>query len=577
MAVLTATIFALLATASSAQSTNSSNEHVWSSVTWVLHGERTPLWGPTVYPALTPLGAQQMFAQGALLRDRYLREDTDEKDATFAPIVGIEKNAIDNTQLSVLTNTDSYMVTSAQAFLQGLYPPIMQAFAQNSGGLGAARFANGSIVNYPLQGYQYPALRTASILDFESIWIGGHIGCTKYTESLLNFKNDLVVATIFNNTQNFYQQLWRQVLHEVFPSSMANFAHAYVLYDYASFRYAHDNKTRSNLTDGELAIMARFASTEQRNKNANLSISGNIADDMIRAIAGRTMAAKTLALLRENIRLGGTSNKINIAFTTLEPFIAWFSLSGLVIGEHMEAFKPLPEPGAMMVFELFSIGGQTDEFPDMENLYIRFLYRNGTDPGDRLTTYSLFNGTQERIPFNQFLSRVSSFDVGTISEWCKICDGVSLFCSNTKHQGTNSDYTGERGATVQPAVAGTIGAAVTLAVIGLAFLLAVLCGGIHFNNNEPKARASTLGGFKGAEKMASDTDLAFAKGGARHERTGSWELRGKKTDVGGQDQGVTASTAGIVVCTRDFTCPSKNLDDDAISEIGHEPVKPREF
>jgi hypothetical protein len=110
--------------------------------------------------------------------------------------------------------------------------------------------------------------------------------------------------------------------HEVFPSSLANFANAYLLYDYASFRYVHDNKTRSNLTDGELATMARFASTEQRNKNANLSISGNYEDDMIRAIAGRTMAAKTLTLLRENIRLGGSANKINIAFTTLEPFIA---------------------------------------------------------------------------------------------------------------------------------------------------------------------------------------------------------------------------------------------------------------
>jgi hypothetical protein len=126
---------------------------------------------------------------------------------------------------------------------------------------------------------------------------------------------------------------------------MANFANAYALYDYASFRYAHDNRTRSNLTDGELSIMARFASMEQRNKNANSFIPGNYEDDMIRTISGRTMAAKTLTFLRENIRLGGTANKINIAFTTLEPVIAWFALSGLVIGEHAEEFKPLPEPG----------------------------------------------------------------------------------------------------------------------------------------------------------------------------------------------------------------------------------------
>jgi len=351
MAILSATVLALLVTCSAAQSTsaNASIEHVWSSVAWVLHGERTPLWGPALYPALTPLGAQQMFAQGSLLRDRYLREDPEEKDATFAPIIGIERNAIDNTQLTILTNTDPYMVTSAQAFVQGLYPPILQAFSENSGGIAAARFANGSIVNYPLQGYQYPAFRTVSPLDFESIWVNGHVGCTKYTESLLDFASDDVVATIYNNTHSFYQKLWAEVLNEVFPLSMANFANAYLLYDYAQFRWTHSNSTRNNMNEDELRMMARFASTEQRNKNANLSASGSNQGDMIRAVSGRTMAAKTLAYLRDNIRLGGTVNKINIAFTTLETFVAWFGLSGLVTGDHMAEFKPLPEQGGMMV------------------------------------------------------------------------------------------------------------------------------------------------------------------------------------------------------------------------------------
>ncbi|KAK0626930.1 histidine phosphatase superfamily [Immersiella caudata] len=581
MAIWSAAVLALLAASSSAQTTNApSNEHVWSSVAWVLHGERTPLWGPTVSPALTPLGAQQMFAQGSLLRDRYLREDPEEKDATFAPIEGIERNAIDNTQLSILTNADQHMVTSVQAFLQGLYPPILQAFSENSGGIEAARFANGSIVNYPLQGYQYPAFRTASVLDFESIWVGGHVGCTKYTESLLNFRADDVVATIYNNTKNFYQNLWVQVLHEVFPSSMANFANAYILYDYAQFRYTHNNSTRKNITADELAMMARFASTEQRNKNANLSVSGTSQGDMIRAVAGRTMAAKTLSFLRENIRLGGATNKINIAFTTLETFVAWFALSGLVTGEHMAEFKPLPEPGGMMVFELFSIGGRTDSYPELDNLWVRFLYRNGTDPGDQLTTYSLFNSTLGRLPFREFMSQVQSFDVSTIAEWCKLCDGVSLFCSDLKSRNSSPGLSSGRGAFIQPTVAGAIGAAVTLAVAGLLFFIAILLGVIRFHRtgSDTKACTGTLGGFKGAEKMSSDTDLAWARGGTRHERTGSWELRGKKgADVEGQEEGVSPSATGVTVRARDLTHPSKGMDDDAISIAGQEPVKPREF
>jgi hypothetical protein len=580
MAILTGAVLALLVASSSAQTTTMppNNEYIWSSVGWVLHGERTPIWGPGASPALTPLGAQQMFEQGSLLRDRYLREDPEEKDATFAPIVGIERNAIDNTQLSILTNSDPYMVTSAQAFLQGLYPPILQAFSENSGGIEAARLANGSIVNYPLQGYQYPAFRTASVLDSESIYVGGHVGCTRYTESLLNFRADDVVATIYNNTKNFYQNLWTQVLHEVFPLSMANFANAYILYDYAQFRYTHNNATRRNITADEIAMMARFASTEQRTKNANLSVSGSNQGDMIRAVAGRTMAAKTLSLLRDNIRLGATTNKINIAFTTLETFVAWFALSGLVTGEHMAEFKPLPEPGGMMVFELFSIGGKPDTFPELDNLWVRFLYRNGTDPGDYLTTYSLFNSTMDRLPFREFMRQIQLFDISTMAEWCKLCDGVSLFCSDLKSRNSGSRFSSGGGAFIQPAIAGAIGAAVTLAVVGLLFFIAVLLGAIRFHRagSDTKARTGTLGGFKGAEKMSSDTDLAWAKGGARHERTGSWELRGKKgvDDVEGQEEGVSPSTT---VRARDLTHPSKSMDDDAISIVGHEPVKPREF
>jgi len=410
--------------------------------------------------------------------------------------------------------------------------------------------------------------------------IGGHVGCTRYTESLLNFRTDEIVATIYNNTRNFYRNLWTTVLHEVFPLSMANFGNAYLLYDYASFRYTHDNNTRNNITESELAMMARFASTEQRNKNANLSVSGSNEGDMIRAVAGRTMAAKTLTFLRENIRLGGATNKINIAFTTMETFVAWFALSGLVVGDNTAEFKPLPELGGMMVFELFSIGGNEDTYPDTDDLWVRFLYRNGTDPGDHLTTYPLFNTTVDRLPFKEFMTQIQKFDVSTISEWCKLCDGVSLFCSDLRTRPSYLSPSSGRGAVIQPTAAGAIGAAVTLAVVGLTFFLAVLLGGIRFHKADPKTRNSTLGGFKGAEKMSSDTDLAWAKGGSRHERTGSWELRGKQGnghDVEEQEADVSPSTTGVTVRARDLTHPSKNMDDDAISEIGHSPVKPREF
>lgn len=162
---------ALLAGSGSAQ--RSSGEHVWSSVGWILHGERTPFYSPNP-PTLTSSGAQQMFSQGSMFRARYLATDTvvdgDEAGIDRAPIVGIQKNAIDNTQIDILSTTDTFIFTGALAFMQGLYPPIQQAFANNSGGMDSAVLSDGTLVDYPLDGYQYPDIRTSSVQDPEAIW-----------------------------------------------------------------------------------------------------------------------------------------------------------------------------------------------------------------------------------------------------------------------------------------------------------------------------------------------------------------------------------------------------------------------
>lgn len=588
MAPLAATVLALLVAAVSAQSSaQSSSEHIWSSVAWVLHGERTPLLGHTP-PALTPLGAQQMFSQGTTLRSRYLARSIDAdgaSEAGRAPIVGIEANALDNTQLSIMTNTDSFMVTSAVAFLQGLYPPISQAFAVGTGGMDAAELANGSIVNYPLGGYQYPSIKTASVLDFESIWIGGHVGCTNYVESLLDFRNDEIVATVYNNTLGWYSNLWSQFFYDVVPKSMVNYANAYALYDYAIYKWTHDNNTRDALLETDMQMLARFASQEQRAKNGEVNATSSTERKLIRAVGGRTLAAKTVALLKQSMTSSGRFNKLNLAFTTIEPFVSFFALADLTTGPNAAEFKQIPEPGSAMVFELFSIGGNASIFPGYDQLWVRFLYRNGTDPAEKLEDYALFGQRDSRMPFNTFMNLIGGFGIHTVSEWCNKCDSISLFCEGldgTSGGARPAGYTGPTNnrSAISPTIAGVIGAAVSLAVVGLGFLIAVVLGGIRFGRSDSEKQNSALGGFKGAEKMASDTDLAYAKGGSRHERTGSWELRGggkDETDV--PDAKVsTPSVAGVTVQSRDLTHPSRrDIDDDAISEIGHSPVTPREF
>lgn len=64
---------------------------------------------------------------------------------------------------------------------------------------------------------------------------------------------------------------------------------------------------------------------------------------------------------------------------------------------------------------------------------------------------------------------------------------------------------------MNPAVAGIMGAIITLSIAGLMLGLAILLGGVRFYRLKTKAM-SELGGFKAVETLASDPDLPAKDG-----------------------------------------------------------------
>jgi hypothetical protein len=95
----------------------------WSSIVYAYHGEKTPDMPNSTIPNLTPLGAQQLYSAGSVIRDRYLRSN-DTQLTLGLPINGLSTSAIVNSQMQILSTSDEYVVASAQAFMQGLYPPV---------------------------------------------------------------------------------------------------------------------------------------------------------------------------------------------------------------------------------------------------------------------------------------------------------------------------------------------------------------------------------------------------------------------------------------------------------------------
>ena len=147
------------------------------------------------------------------------------------------------------------------------------------------------------------------------------------------------------------------------------------------------------------------------------------------------------------------------------------------------------------------------------------------------------------MSFDEFIAEMGGIWMPSVTDWCYTCSSFSIFCPafEGSNGGGSSPGTSDGGSSshhnISPAVAGVIGAVVTLVVAAIVATVAALLGGLRVYQVKVKGR-SDLGGFKGAEKLASDPDLAIAKGktgttvagtsspraGRLHERVGSWEL-----------------------------------------------------
>ncbi len=413
--------------------------------------------------------------------------------------------------------------------------------------------------------------------------IAGDNDCNQYSLASNGYIGSVDYNLTSTATLPLYQRLTPLLFQNVVPQAFVDYYNAYDLWEYANYLYVHNSTVYEQLDPADLSELRMLASQQQFARNGDLSISGLTQGDRIRTISGQTYAAHVLSLLGQTIGSQGSAEKMSVLFSCYEVFLAFFSLSAL--SGTSEEFTQIPEPGSVMVFELFSNTANATVFPDTADLRVRFLFRNGTDPATPLLSYPLFGrgNSATDMTWDDFEMNMNTIALSEIGTWCKTCGSLAMYCSQFEDNLTNSNGTGSPGSSstptptpspsgLSPTIAGVLGAAVTIAAFVLLFSLAVLCGGVRFYRNGSK-RQSSLGGFKGAEKLASDTDLTVAKtaaGGAvvRHERVGSWELSdaAKKDDDAKHDRSLDR-----VVSTADY---SKH-DDDGISVVNPfgEPVK----
>lgn len=222
-------------------------QQVLSSFVFTRYGDRTPLYS-TDMSILTPYGAQQMYDVGSKFRDRYLTTTFSSTESTA--IRDISHDQLNANEVSILTTDDQYTVASAQAFMQGLYPPLADGSSQNySQIVGVSDLANGTNVVAPLNGYQYPEIKTASSYDLNSVWIEGAKNCPAYTGRLIEYYNSSDYDFLYTSTLAFYQGLEDGFLDEVFIPKNLGYFDAYYIYDYLQYQYLHNSSVRNTISE----------------------------------------------------------------------------------------------------------------------------------------------------------------------------------------------------------------------------------------------------------------------------------------------------------------------------------------
>ncbi|KXS98204.1 hypothetical protein AC578_280 [Pseudocercospora eumusae] len=586
-AVVVASIAALALTPPTLAQNTTDNDRqytVWSSVILTRTGERTPEILGNIPTTLTAVGANQAYQAGQFFRQRYIesaydRNRTGSNGAEYAgaPLYGLNTDVFGPMQLFAIALEQQYNQGTAQAFMQGLYPPWTPDSNTSTPGMVSPTnvLANGTYVVSPLDGCQYPQVHATGPMDYNYIYLSGNLNCPSWQQAAAAYTTSQNFGVTQEDFDNIYNAIGPAVFEGVLDSRFWDYTNAYAIYDYLRYQYAYNDTVKQTLdryydvktNTTYLNILRWLADEQQFAQLGNVSAVNSVSNEKglpglqgsISTIAGNMLGARIMDGLTDAITNSQDgSYKLNLLFADYHPFLSFFSLVGLP--ELNSNFYGTPNFASSAVFELFSYTNSTGPktFPDDSDLWVRFYFRNGTEDGEEYRAYPLFNRgpDQTDMMWSDFQYQMFNLLMVDVGDWCTLCNSTNIFCAAwrtdeaktlvqdwAKGHGLVSTKNRHR---MKPAVAGVIGAIIALVVAGVIFGLVMLLAGVRFHRNQRSPRSSSdFGGFKGGQKMRSDQDLTIPKGGAvvgasvetsstsphgGHERVGSWEL--KSTNAG---------------------------------------------
>ncbi|KAL2827292.1 histidine phosphatase superfamily [Aspergillus pseudoustus] len=426
---------------------SASAETVLGVTVYSRHGDRTSKHYKGYM--LTNLGLQQNFQVGSDYRDLYVSSGSPKQ------ILGISEDKYVPAQIFASAPDEAVLLNTATAFLQGLYPPLESLDEE----VASQTLNNGTSYTNPLNGYQYVVLHGEEKASPDTIWIKGDDECPAISVLAEDFTASAMYRERVESTRSFYQQFW-PVLQDVYDYTEANMSYenAYDIFDLINTGMIHNASMEDAVTEEELFQLRTLADSEQFDSNFDAA-----QPDL--AIGARTLSQAILSHLNETVTSKGKT-KFSLLAGSYDTMMAFAGLLNLTTAS--TDFFGLPGYASTMAFELFTDDTVT-EFPSVtDDLKVRFLFRNGSDGGAPLTAFPLFGGEQVTLSWTEFVAAMQERAIATVAEWCGICGNEQGFCAAETGSEAGASAEGQSsGGGMSNAVAGVIGAVVTLGVVGI--------------------------------------------------------------------------------------------------------------
>lgn len=390
---------------------------------------------------MTSLGASQNFQVGSDYRARYLAAGSPHQ------IAGISESKYISSQIYATAPNSGILLNTATAFLQGLYPPLVDLAPE----IASQTLNNGTKSTSPLNGYQYVTLQGVKANSPDTIWIKGDESCPTLDASLSALESSAPFTSLVASTRPFYESFYPalQSVSDIRSPSTLSFASAYDIFDLLNVARIH-NASTTPISDADLFQLRTLADA------AEFAASYSAAD-AARSTGARTFAGAVLAQLTKTVASAGAL-KFSLLAGSYDTFLGFAGLADLTAAS--ADFFGLPEYASTMAFELVSASAGSLATDDLR---VRFMFRNGTEGA--LTAFPLFGGKEESLGWAEFVKEMQARAITTVEGWCGACQSEVDFCKVYQVDGEAVGAKEEGG--MSTAVAGVVGAMVTLGVVAL--------------------------------------------------------------------------------------------------------------